>query len=163
MVFLRELAPCYQAHEASSRYEQSRACSSLVQLHSKDCLRVNEGGKCRTCTKTMRSHVDDVVGAGHHMNVSIGINHTRVSSVNPLPLESLQISLIEPVFIIPKRAETSRSQRLFFLLVNKLLKESSTSPLQAQCCPSFLFQPPFPDHPQHARRILAWPCRRFLV
>jgi hypothetical protein len=43
----------------------------------------------RTGAKSMCGNIDDIVGSGHDMDIPIVINHSCISSINPLPIKSL--------------------------------------------------------------------------
>jgi hypothetical protein len=58
----------------------------------------------------MTGGVDEVVAAAHDADVSFGINHAGVSSVDPFPVKPLQVTPVESLVVFPQCPEPRRGQ-----------------------------------------------------
>ena len=52
-----------------------------------------------------------LTGSRHDVDVALLVNPSGVAGVDPLPIESLQIALVEPLFVLPERTEGGRGKR----------------------------------------------------
>jgi hypothetical protein len=49
----------------------------------------------------MRCYVDDIVGPRHDRDIALLVNHPCIPGINPFAVESLQIPLVESLFVLP--------------------------------------------------------------
>lgn len=63
------------------------------------------GKVVRTCAEAMSCDVDDIVRSRHDMHVVIFIDESGVSRVDPAPIESFQISLVEALVVLEEVGE----------------------------------------------------------